>query len=752
MGSCRAARIHIEGSTLIVLERLHKILARAGVAALRPAEDMILQGRVSVNGRVVRELGARADADVDVIAVDGTPIDVPQPSDPHHYVMLHKPVGVISTAHDTHGRPTVVDLVPSGSRLFPVGRLDADSEGLLLLTDDGDLAYRLTHPRFEVDKEYRVLVDHTPQLPDLRRWRSGVELDGAMTAPAWVEVLDHGDDGTWLRVVMREGRKRQIREVARILGMNVHRLIRVREGSLALADLAPGSWRTLTPAEVESLRTHTQHVPSREADEQRERTMSEEGKRRRLRVIRRPARAEGASDQAVQQYTSNPDAQEDMYQAGSIAEIELDHNEDPANIPTYQAQAQQPRRSRFDGGEQAERGNRMEAGARFEDNQRDRHDTGNARSRGRDDRAQRPYGGRSDRADDRRGNAPYGNDRGRGGQGGDRPAYGNSRNRAPYGGGGRERDRAPYGGGRDGGRAPYDGARDRGGSRSGDGRDRGGPRQDRSSYGGRDRSGPPYGGGRDRNSSSYGGGSRDRDRSGPMYGGGGSRERGGPSYGGGRERGGSPSGGFRDRAPQGGGRDRGGPRQDRSSYGSNRGGATFRDDRRPDGYRDSRPTYRDNRGDRPARPSFDRDRRGPDGNARGGGSRGGASGGFRQGPSNERGFGRAPQDRGFGRAPSGDREGRGGFGRGPRDGNSYDRRPQRDDNRGFGQRPADDGWRRDGGGNQRGGFAPNSRAPRAGARTDRRSFGGTPGQGRAGGDTRRRNDNARFERPRDDEE
>jgi 23S rRNA pseudouridine2605 synthase len=169
-----------------MLERLHKVLARAGVAALRPAEDMIMAGRVTVNGRVVRELGARVDPEADVIAVDGQLVELRQPSDPHRYVLVHKPVGVISTAHDTHDRPTVVGLVPSDQRLFSVGRLDADSEGLILLTDDGDLAYRLTHPRFQVEKEYRVLLDRTPSIEDLRTWREGVELEGEMTMPAWV--------------------------------------------------------------------------------------------------------------------------------------------------------------------------------------------------------------------------------------------------------------------------------------------------------------------------------------------------------------------------------------------------------------------------------------------------------------------------------------------------------------------------------------------------------------------------------------
>ena len=203
-----------------MLDRLHKILARAGIAALRPAEDMILQGRVSVNGRIVRELGARADPETDVIAVDGNMVHVPAPTEAYRYLLLHKSVGVISTAHDTHARPTVLDMVPKDVRVFPVGRLDADSEGLMLLTDDGDLAYRLTHPRFGVEKEYRVLVDRTPGVAEVRRWRSGVDFgDGEITAPAWVEVLERSAEGTWLRVVMREGRKRQIREVARLLGI-----------------------------------------------------------------------------------------------------------------------------------------------------------------------------------------------------------------------------------------------------------------------------------------------------------------------------------------------------------------------------------------------------------------------------------------------------------------------------------------------------------------------------------------------------
>ena len=292
-----------------MLDRLHKLLARAGVAALRPAEDMILQGRVTVNGRIVRELGARADPETDVITVDGNIVHVPAPTEAHRYLLLHKPAGVISTAHDTHERPTVLDLVPNDVRVFPVGRLDADSEGLMLITDDGDLAYRLTHPRFGVEKEYRVLVDRAPDVADVRRWRTGVEFsDGEMTAPAWVEVLERSPEGTWLRVVMHEGKKRQIREVARLLGFNVLRLIRAREGPITLGELPAGSWRELVQSEIEALRAHTQHVPSREADEEREQRMSQDDtdRPRRMRVIRR-APQDGAAPSFGGRHEPRPD-------------------------------------------------------------------------------------------------------------------------------------------------------------------------------------------------------------------------------------------------------------------------------------------------------------------------------------------------------------------------------------------------------------------------------------------------------------
>lgn len=240
-------------------ERLQKILARAGFGARRACEELIRQGRVTVNGEVAR-LGQKADPQRDRIAVDGRPIRLPCE---YTYIALHKPPGVLSDEGDGTGRrPTVLDLVPHRGHLFPVGRLDLRSEGLVLLTDDGDLALRLTHPRFEHEKEYRVLVEGCPTEETLEQWRRGVMLDGKLTAPADVSVLGQEDvpgskkprKRTWLRVVLREGRKRQIRRVAALLGHPVVRLIRVRIGPVRLGDLPPGRWRFLSPKEVRALR------------------------------------------------------------------------------------------------------------------------------------------------------------------------------------------------------------------------------------------------------------------------------------------------------------------------------------------------------------------------------------------------------------------------------------------------------------------------------------------------------------------
>lgn len=231
-------------------ERLQKLLARAGLGSRRACEELLRQGRVTVNGQVAR-LGQSADPAQDQVAVDGRPLELPTAP---AYIVLHKPAGVLSTVRDTHGRPTVLDLVPSCPRLYPVGRLDMASEGLVLLTDDGELAYRLMHPRYEVEKEYHVLVRGRPDDATLRRWRQGRVLAGQRPAPARVERLRPEGEDTWLRVVLHEGRKRQVRLTAQALGHPVRRLIRVRIDGLRLGGLSAGVWRELREEEVAGLR------------------------------------------------------------------------------------------------------------------------------------------------------------------------------------------------------------------------------------------------------------------------------------------------------------------------------------------------------------------------------------------------------------------------------------------------------------------------------------------------------------------
>jgi 23S rRNA pseudouridine2605 synthase len=235
-------------------ERLQRYLARSGVASRRASERLIAEGRVRVNGTPVTTMGASVDADVDRVEVDAQPVC---PMVQHTYVALHKPIGVVSTASDPRGRETVVDLVRLPARLYPVGRLDYDSEGLILLTDDGDLAMRLTHPRYGVEKEYRALVRGRLDRDALERLRTGVLLEGRPTSPARVDVLEETRDGTWLRVVLHEGRNRQVRRMAEAVGLEVLRLVRVRVGTTWLGRLAAGEWRKLTQAEIDALLKET---------------------------------------------------------------------------------------------------------------------------------------------------------------------------------------------------------------------------------------------------------------------------------------------------------------------------------------------------------------------------------------------------------------------------------------------------------------------------------------------------------------
>jgi 23S rRNA pseudouridine2605 synthase len=241
-------------------ERLQKILAQAGFGSRRSCEELIIAGRVKVNGKVVK-VGDKADAAQDAISVDNVPI--PKRA-AYVYVALNKPREVLSDIDPKDNRTTVRDLVKIPGHLFAVGRLDYDSEGLILLTNDGDLANKLTHPRYGHEKEYRVLIENRPDEEQLSIWRRGVVLeDGHRTAPAKVSVEGMAGKGAWLRVVLREGRKRQIREMGKLTGLHVSRIIRVRIGKLLLGDLRPGEWKYLTREEIlklKSIRAET-HPP-----------------------------------------------------------------------------------------------------------------------------------------------------------------------------------------------------------------------------------------------------------------------------------------------------------------------------------------------------------------------------------------------------------------------------------------------------------------------------------------------------------
>lgn len=227
-------------------ERLQKVLASRGFGSRRTCEDLIAAGRVTVNGERAG-LGRRVDVEADVVAVDGVVIGL-RPD--LVYYLLNKPTGVVTTASDTHGRPVVVDLVPREPRVFPIGRLDADTEGLLLLTNDGELANRIAHPSHGVDKEYLVHVANgAVSAGRLRNLREGVDLDDGRTAPARVTQPEPGV----LRIVIHEGRNRQIRRMCDAVGHPVVRLVRVRIGPLSDRRLAPGEFRSLTRAEVNEL-------------------------------------------------------------------------------------------------------------------------------------------------------------------------------------------------------------------------------------------------------------------------------------------------------------------------------------------------------------------------------------------------------------------------------------------------------------------------------------------------------------------
>lgn len=232
--------------------RLQKILAHAGYGSRRSCELLISEGRVSVNGKTA-SLGDKADQELDQISVDGIPVTSPEKI---QYIMLHKPKGVVSTVSAPDRRPTVRSLIDHSGRIYPVGRLDLNSEGLILMTNDGVLTHQLTHPSFEHEKEYRILVHPRPDEGQLNTWRKGMTLeDGSRTQPTRTRIEHKDPAGTWMRVILKEGKNRQLRRMAESSGLTVKRLIRVRIGNLELGDLLSGEWRELTDGEIKELQS-----------------------------------------------------------------------------------------------------------------------------------------------------------------------------------------------------------------------------------------------------------------------------------------------------------------------------------------------------------------------------------------------------------------------------------------------------------------------------------------------------------------
>jgi 23S rRNA pseudouridine2605 synthase len=260
------------------LERLQKIIARAGIASRRAAEELVESGRVRVNGRVVRELGTRADPRKDRIEVNGKLVVAEDLA----YVVLHKPRGYVATMEDPEGRPTVAELVKGVPlRIYPVGRLDFHTSGVLLMTNDGELAQALLHPKGNVDKIYVVKLSGEIDEVEIDRWRQGVELDDGRTRPADVHLLRNEAGKSWLRITLRQGKNRQIHRMAEASGFQVMRLARLSFAGITAEDLRPGQWRPLTVDELKALKK-AYGVPKRI----RSQTALGDGKGTRLRAVR----------------------------------------------------------------------------------------------------------------------------------------------------------------------------------------------------------------------------------------------------------------------------------------------------------------------------------------------------------------------------------------------------------------------------------------------------------------------------------
>jgi len=235
--------------------RLNKFLSQAGVASRRDADRMIAEGRIGVNNEVVQKLGTKIDDGKDVITVDGQRI---KPQAQFQYLIVNKPRGYLVTLKDPMARPTILDLIPKlKSRVYPVGRLDFDSEGLLLLTNDGELAHRLMHPSYGIKKVYLVTVQHIPERSHLRMLEKGIRIDGKKTSPAKVRLLQSGSKRSLIRIELTEGRKREVRRMFAAIGHPVQELKRIQFAGISLKNLKPGRWRYLTPDEIFNLKKLT---------------------------------------------------------------------------------------------------------------------------------------------------------------------------------------------------------------------------------------------------------------------------------------------------------------------------------------------------------------------------------------------------------------------------------------------------------------------------------------------------------------
>lgn len=279
-----------------MLERLQKIISAAGITSRRASEELILNGQVSVNGVVVTELGTKADPSVDTITVNGKTLNV---KEERLYILLNKPSGYITALKDSQGRKLVTDLLKDvPERVYPVGRLDYNTEGLLLLTNDGEWANRLMHPRHEIEKEYHVRVRGKVVEQQLKRMAEGVELEDGMTAPAVVRLVKSGEQNDWISVTIHEGRNRQVRRMCEAVSLSVVRLKRIRYGSLSLGTIREGQFRYLTEAEVSELAgTPTKAAPAKSIKAGMGQSQVKTGQRR---VMREPRNAaEGSAVPAV---------------------------------------------------------------------------------------------------------------------------------------------------------------------------------------------------------------------------------------------------------------------------------------------------------------------------------------------------------------------------------------------------------------------------------------------------------------------